>query len=108
MDVESILEDYRIKAGISKEEHDRNVEEQRAKSPVVLLEKEVKAEIVILDERAKGMQEIDEFTLNHTFLIDDRTEGMKEIDEFTLGIVFELLARVDALEQEIQTLKGGK
>jgi hypothetical protein len=103
-----VLDHYRQQAGISEEQMEKDLEKGRAKNPVVLLEKEVKAEIVILDERAKGMQEIDQFTLTQTFLIDDRTEGMKEIDEFTLGIVFELLARVEMLEEEIQTLKGGK
>jgi hypothetical protein len=108
VDLDYFLEHYRKQAGISEEQMERDLEERRAKNPVVLLEKEVKAEILILDERAKGMQEIDEFTLNQTYLIDDRTEGMKEIDEFTLGIVFELMARIEVLEQEVQTLKGGK
>jgi hypothetical protein len=93
---------------VSKEREEKDLEERRAKNPVVILETRIDGEILILDERAKGMQEIDEFTLNQTFLIDDRTEGMKEIDEFTLGIVFELLARIEVLEQEIQNLKGGK
>jgi hypothetical protein len=93
---------------ITKEKEEKDLEERRAKNPVAILEKRIDGEILILDERAKGMQEIDEFTLNQTFLIDDRTEGMKEIDEFTLGIVFELMARIEVLEQEVKTLKGGK
>jgi hypothetical protein len=104
---EVTMEFMRNFLGKTKEEEEKEIEEQRAKNPVVLLEKEVKAEIVILDERAKGMQEIDAFTLNQTFLIDDRTEGMKEIDDFTLGIVFELMARIEVLEEEVRTLKGG-
>jgi hypothetical protein len=108
MDVDVLLEHYRKQLGITEEQEQQLIEEHRGKNPVVLLEKEVKAEIVILDERAKGMQEIDEFTLTRTFLIDDRTEGMKEIDDFTLGVVFELMARIEVLEQEVQTLKGGK
>jgi hypothetical protein len=106
--VEELLEHYRKQLGITEEQEQKLIEENRAKNPVSLLERRLDGEILILDERAKGMQEIDEFTLNQTFLINDRTEGMKEIDEFTLGIVFELLARVDVLEEEIQTLKGGK
>jgi hypothetical protein len=106
--VEVLLEHYRKQLGITEEQEQQFIEEHKAKNPVSLLERRLDGEILILDERAKGMQEIDEFTLNQTFLIDDRTEGMKEIDEFTLGIVFELLARVDVLEQEIQNLKGGK
>jgi hypothetical protein len=108
VDVEVLLEHFRKQLGITEEQEQQLIEEHRDKNPVSLLERRLDGEILILDERAKGMQEIDEFTLNQTFLIDDRTEGMKEIDEFTLGIVFELLARVDLLEQEIQTLKGGK
>jgi hypothetical protein len=106
--VEALLEHYRKQLGITEEQEQQFIEEHRSKNPVSLLERRLEGEILILDERAKGMQEIDEFTLNQTFLIDDRTEGMKEIDEFTLGIVFELMARIEVLEQEVQTLKGGK
>lgn len=61
----------------------------------------------LLDDRTKGMQDIDTFTLDKTFLIDGRTEGMKEIDDFTLDMVFGLMARIEVLEEEVKTLKGG-
>lgn len=108
MDLELMLEIYRTKAGISKEEEERLIEEHRAKNPVVLLEKKVDSGIEGLNERTEGMQEIDFYTLDQTGRLDERTEGMQGIDDYTLQLVFDLTTRIDALEERIKTLEGAK
>lgn len=107
MSVEHLLEHYRKQLGISEEQEAQFIEEQRAKNPVALLEKRVDADFINLDERTKGMQDVDNYTLGHAFMLDDRTGGMQDIDNYTLDLVFQLMARIDVLEQEVQTLKGG-
>jgi hypothetical protein len=97
-EMDYLLEHYRNKLGITKEQQDQLIEEQRVKNPVVLLEQKVDDEVANLDERTQGMQDVDGFTLDKTFQLDDRTEGMKEIDDYTLTLVFDLMARIEKLE----------
>lgn len=52
------------------------------------------------DELIKDLDKIQK-TLN------DRTKGMQEIDDFTLELVYQLQAEVQQLREEINTLKGG-
>lgn len=102
-----LLEHYRNQLGVSKEEEELLIEELKKTNPVTQLETKLGGEIGLVDERTIGMQEIDAYTLDQTFLINDRTEGMQEIDQFTLDMVFVLEAKIQELEQRIATLEGG-
>lgn len=67
----------------------------------------LEAQILTVDERTVGMQEIDQFTLETLTVADERTLGMQEIDQFTLDLVFDMQTKIDELQAEITALKGG-
>lgn len=60
-----------------------------------------------LEERAIGMQEVDDFTLMMTSSTEERTTGMQEIDDYTLMLVMELMTEIDTLKERITILEGG-
>jgi hypothetical protein len=72
-----------------------------------LLKTEVNNGLESLDQRTLGMQEIDYYTLDQATRLDERTEGMQQIDDYSLTLIFELMARIETLEQKVQTLEGG-
>lgn len=120
--IDYLIEDLIRKGEITQEDFDKLVEKHASnpdnpknklaevKSHVETVEAEGKVtneHVVNLDDRTVGMQEIDFYTLDQTFIINDRTEGMQDIDQFTLDLVFVLQAKIDELEQRIITLEGG-